>query len=65
MKELPKPEEAQKNTYFNVPCYAYGTTGETKQLEQKTPTSEGGDSEKKTSPTNRPKKQGKYLPQPK
>jgi len=26
----PRQEETQKVSYFNIPCYAYGTTGETK-----------------------------------
>ena len=40
--EKTRPAEQLKESYFNIPCYAYGTTGETK-LDQKTPTSDGKD----------------------
>ena len=33
MKMIEEAKEEEKINYFNIPCYAYGTTGETKQIE--------------------------------
>lgn len=33
LKMIEEAKEEEKINYFNIPCYAYGTTGETKQIE--------------------------------